>query len=344
MRYLIFALGLLCLATPLHAAPDGARLFKQNCAVCHGEDGRGGVGVPLALPSFLANVSDDYLAKTIRHGRPGRVMPAFEKLSDAQVKAIVDYVRGFSKAPAPTFDVKPVKGDPKHGASLYKSHCASCHGESGQGGHGTGVTLSRPRDLPIIAPALNNPGFLASTTDMMIKKTLMDGREGTPMISFIGAGLSETDINDIVSFVRAFENQHRPEEDEGDIAPALIYESPYDLEQTLKNLRQAVISENFRIVREQYLENGLLPEDKQNHKQVVLYFCNFNFLNEALAIDPRVGLFLPCRVTVVEHKGKVMVMSINPLRLSKLFNNNELDEACKRMHGVYRNILEDATL
>ena len=55
-------------------------------------------------------------------------------------------------------------------------------------------------------------------------------------------------------------------------------------------------------------------------------------------------MFLPCRVTVVERAGKVQVLSINPLRLSKLFNNDELKEACKQMYGVYRDLMENATL
>ena len=41
------------------------------------------------------------------------------------------------------------------------------------GGKGTGVTFSRKRDLPVIAPALNNVGFLASASDNMIKDTIM---------------------------------------------------------------------------------------------------------------------------------------------------------------------------
>jgi cytochrome c oxidase cbb3-type subunit 3 len=77
---------------------------------------------------------------------------------------------------------------------------------------------------------------------------------------------------------------------------------------------------------------------------VILHFCNFNFLFKALAVDPRVGLFLPCRVTVVERDGKVLVSTINPLYLSRLFNNGELDEYCREMHDVYQSLIEDATL
>ena len=72
------------------ARPDGARLYAQRCSACHGADGRGGVGVPLALPAFLSSVDDAYLRKTMRLGRPGRVMPAFTQLTDAEVEAGFD--------------------------------------------------------------------------------------------------------------------------------------------------------------------------------------------------------------------------------------------------------------
>ena len=127
-------------------------------------------------------------------------------------------------------------------------------------------------------------------------------------------------------------------------SPVLVVESPYTLEQTVENIKQSIISQNFQLIRTDYLEHGLVKEGKENKRQVVLHFCNFKFLYDALAIDPRVGMFLPCRVTVVEVDGKVRVMAVNPLYLSHLFNNDELDDACKRMTAVYRAILEDATL
>ena len=175
MRWLTFLAGCL-LALAVRAAPDGAVLFAGHCAACHGDAGQGGVGVPLALPSFLDSVDDRFLKLTIRHGRPGRVMPAFGALSDAQIDAIVSYIRGWSKQPAPQFVDEPVKGDPEHGKALFARHCAICHGVDGEGGKGTGVTFSRPRDLPIIAPALNNSGFLLAATDAMLRQTLQRGQ------------------------------------------------------------------------------------------------------------------------------------------------------------------------
>jgi cytochrome c oxidase cbb3-type subunit 3 len=343
---LLFGVFLLAISSLALSAPQGDALYADHCAACHGDTGAGGVGVPLSLPSFLNSVDDDFLRKTIRYGRPGRVMPAFRALSNAQVGAIVRHIRGWSDKPVPDFSGKPVRGDAEHGKQLFASHCAACHGANGEGGKGTGVTFSRKRDLPIIAPALNNAGFLAAVSDGMIRHTLQFGREDTPMRSFLEQGLSEQDINDLVIYVRSFENGAAPPDKQTATVTetTITAESSYSLEETIENLKGAIVSQNFILIRTETLEHGLTTEGEEDSKEVILHFCNFSFLYEALKVDPRVGMFLPCRVTVTERDGKVMVTTINPLYLSRLFNNNELDEYCKQMHDLYSAILEDATL
>jgi cytochrome c oxidase cbb3-type subunit 3 len=64
-----------------------------------------------------------------------------------------------------------------------------------------------------MAPALNNPGFLVAASDAMIRDTLTQGREGTPMPSFSKQGLTHQDI---ASFIPAFESPLYPE---GNLVP-----------------------------------------------------------------------------------------------------------------------------
>lgn len=346
MRFRYPLMTLLWLTLPYAVfAQDGERLYNQYCSACHGSEGNGGVGVPLALPAFQKTVDDDFLNKTIRFGRPGRVMPAFDYLTESQTSAIVAYVRSFVPGKSPVYDKKPVKGDRQNGKKLYTKHCVACHGSNGQGGHGTGVTFSRPRDLSIIAPALNNTGFLASASDHLIKMALMQGRQGTPMQSYLKQGLSEQDINDVVAYVRSFEKRVRKQEYDLQTEPlTLVYDSPYSFDKTVTNVKRAAIGKNFRIIRVQTLEDGLFKKGKDNKKQVIVYFCNFQLLNQALKVDPRVGLFLPCRVTIIEQEGEVKLYAINPKRLSGLFNNNELNTLCSGMYETYTDILEESTL
>jgi cytochrome c oxidase cbb3-type subunit 3 len=174
----------------------------------------------------------------------------------------------------------------------------------------------------------------------------MNGREGTPMASFLKQGLKEKDIDDIVSFIRSFEKSPRPKhagvlETEQAV---LTMDSPYDLKTTIENVKRAASSNNFIFIREQPLSHGLAPAGQEDPHQHIIYFCNFSFLNAALLTDSRVGLFLPCRITVVEQNGKVKMMTVNPKRLSKIFNNAELNTLCDEMTKRYLAIMEEAAI
>jgi mono/diheme cytochrome c family protein len=71
---------------------DGAELFGNSCAGCHGGDGSGGIGPRLA-GTVVAKFPDpaDQIA-VVKNGRGG--MPAFgSRLSDEEIAAIVDYTR-----------------------------------------------------------------------------------------------------------------------------------------------------------------------------------------------------------------------------------------------------------
>jgi cytochrome c oxidase cbb3-type subunit 3 len=329
------------------AATSGQALFSEHCAACHGFDGQGGVGIPLALPDFLAVADNEYLAKTIRQGRPGRVMPAFTQLTQGEIDSLIGFIRSWQpEIPVPAVDATPAKGEAAHGRRLFQDNCVRCHRSGGRGGAGTGVTFSRPRALPIMPPALDNPGFQAAASDQFLKRTLRRGRRGTPMPSFLEQGLSEQDLDDIVSYLRTLVKKPAEQWAAPAQQPAVLeFESHYSLQQTVDNLKQAIKGSNFRLINEHYLEKGLGPEVQPSHDQVVIFFCNFDFANRALARDPRVGLFLPCQVTVLRTAaGDVKVMAMNPKFMSRIYNNRELDEACNQMHDTYLRIMEEATL
>ena len=72
---------------------DGAAVFADNCAACHGGDGSGGIGPRLAGGRVVTVYPDpaDQIA-VVTTGRGG--MPAFgDKLTDDEIAAVVDYTR-----------------------------------------------------------------------------------------------------------------------------------------------------------------------------------------------------------------------------------------------------------
>jgi cytochrome c oxidase cbb3-type subunit 3 len=80
----------------------GARLFRANCAFCHGADGTGKNRIgsflephPRNLPdtAVMAGMSWKRLLETIREGIPATSMPAWKSvLDDAEIRAIAAYV------------------------------------------------------------------------------------------------------------------------------------------------------------------------------------------------------------------------------------------------------------
>jgi len=343
MRQTIVLFLLWTAAAASVAAPQGSHLYRDYCSACHGSNGDGGVGVPLSLPDFIDRVSDQYLFKTIRLGRPDRVMPAYEELSDAQVTAIVSYMRAWSKKPAPEYKDAAVSGDIKKGELVFAQNCQSCHGQAGIGGKGTGVTFSRPRDFKIVAPALSNSGFLNSATDEMIKDSIMHGREGSPMRGY-AKQLGEKSINDVVAYIRSLQKEIPAKAKQSEPVSTLVYESSVGMEETLTAVKNSIIGSNFKVIRVQRLEQGYVEKGKEDDKKVIIYFCSFSMLDRALKLDPRAGLFLPCRITLIESNNKVKMYSINPAAMSHLFNNVELKMMCDELSEKYREIMEEASL
>ena len=78
---------------------DGAALWAQNCASCHGNDGSGNtaMGKKLGVKDYTKNqgFSDAEAANVIKNGK-GK-MKAYKQFSDADVKALVAYVRSLKK-------------------------------------------------------------------------------------------------------------------------------------------------------------------------------------------------------------------------------------------------------
>jgi cytochrome c6 len=103
MKKTVIALLALVVALPLFAAgPDGAAIYKAKCAMCHGPDGAGqtAMGKNLKVRDLrsadVQKQTDAELTKLIVDGK-GK-MPAYKgKLNDAEVKALVAFIRSIKK-------------------------------------------------------------------------------------------------------------------------------------------------------------------------------------------------------------------------------------------------------
>jgi cytochrome c oxidase cbb3-type subunit 3 len=161
----------------------GKKLFEVHCALCHGPKGEGGRG-PLLAQARLRRAADDAaLVKILEEGIRGTEMPGADSMTPHEVRQTAAYVRSLGKVP-----VKPVPGNPEHGAQLYRSKgCAGCHSIKGEGGViGPDLaTIGSQRSAAYLRESLENPSAAVPDGYLMVKALTKGGETVT------GARLNE---------------------------------------------------------------------------------------------------------------------------------------------------------
>jgi cytochrome c oxidase cbb3-type subunit 3 len=188
-------------------------LYAENCAGCHGRDGRGGAAIALANPVYLAIVDDAAIRKVIADGMRGTAMPAFAEsaggfLTDAQIDVLTKEIRlRWSKqgvldtATAPSYAPKSA-GDAHRGEVAYKTYCESCHGPGGGGGSK--------------GSAITDDSFLALVSDQGLRTIVITGRPelGAPdwRGNVPGRSMSDQEVTDVVAWLasRRVQNPGQP--------------------------------------------------------------------------------------------------------------------------------------
>jgi mono/diheme cytochrome c family protein len=151
---------------------DFALLYKQNCAGCHGQDGKGNSALSLANPVYLAIASDDTIRRATAEGIRGSLMPAFSQnsggtLTDEQIEILVREMRlrwakpdAAGASPPPYAAAEP--GNAQNGVLSFGTFCAGCHGPEGKG---------TPKGSSIV-----DDSFLALVSDQNLRTTIIAGR------------------------------------------------------------------------------------------------------------------------------------------------------------------------
>jgi cytochrome c553 len=116
----------------------GERLFRAECATCHGERAQGGKGGEYPR---LAGQRAEYIRLQLdnfrdRKRRNKPMLPIFKtgKLRASDIEAVAAYLSGLP-VPEPGEVGVPaeVQGDLEFGFELYERDCILCHGPDGRG-------------------------------------------------------------------------------------------------------------------------------------------------------------------------------------------------------------------
>ena len=161
----------------------GERIYRQQCAICHGVNRAG------ALPTFpsLVDVEKRVGARKITfniHNGTGR-MPSFPNLDDLQIAALLDYLRTPVTAQANNEMSTPLAGaepEDKAGVQVYADRCAICHGD-----HEEGI----PPDFPMLT------GIGARMTAAQMRALIRDGKGRMPPMTDI----PDADVASLLRFL-----------------------------------------------------------------------------------------------------------------------------------------------
>jgi cytochrome c oxidase cbb3-type subunit III len=181
---------------------DFATLYAQNCAACHGTEGRGGASIPLANPVYLAIIDENAVHNIAANGVRGTSMPAFAQsagglLTDEQINVITSGIfsrwgrKGILDGTNPPSYAAKTTGDAARGEIAFGTYCASCHGSEGHGGSK--------------GSAISNDSFLALVSDQGLRTIVITGRPdlGAPdwRGNVPGKPMSDQEITDVVSWL-----------------------------------------------------------------------------------------------------------------------------------------------
>lgn len=108
---------------------SGAKVYEVYCARCHGLDGSGGSGPPLARAKLRRAADEAGVIAILIDGVPGTAMQSFWSLSELEVRQVAAHVRALGRRP-----VESMPGDPERGRAVYgRADCATCHLIDGEG-------------------------------------------------------------------------------------------------------------------------------------------------------------------------------------------------------------------
>jgi cytochrome c oxidase cbb3-type subunit 3 len=165
----------------------GRRLFGNNCAVCHGSDGRGSYGFPnLTDDDWLYGGTPEAIEASITHGRSGMMPGWAAAIGEEGVNQVTEYLFKLGDS---EHDAKLAEG----GEKVFASFCVACHGVGGEGNQALG------------APNLTDDIWLYGRSPELIKTTIRSGRQG--LMPAQSEQLRESKIRLLTAYVYSLAHQ-----------------------------------------------------------------------------------------------------------------------------------------
>ncbi|MCF8373339.1 MAG: DUF302 domain-containing protein [Bacteroidales bacterium] len=115
----------------------------------------------------------------------------------------------------------------------------------------------------------------------------------------------------------------------------------YSFEEAVEITTNALKEEGFGIISEIDVQKTLKEKINRDFKRyLILGACNPTLAHEALLAEDKMGIMMPCNVTIIEQPdGIVEVSALNPMILSDVVKNDRLECFATDVRGKLRRVL-----
>ena len=94
------------------ALERGEKIFRQNCGLCHGKVGQGGLGKPLDDPGLLGEAGFKHIVRTVYYGVPDTPMTSWKTtLGPEDMAAVAAYIQ-YVANPKTNLDADTIETSP----------------------------------------------------------------------------------------------------------------------------------------------------------------------------------------------------------------------------------------
>lgn len=193
----------------------GASIFKQRCALCHGNDGSGAGLLPLKIKNYpdtnlltpRKSITRDEVFKVVTHGgsMPGisEFMPPMgDDLTWTATESVVSFVMllrtNAVAAQKVTVAISAqIQPSYKEGMDIFLTRCALCHGESGKGNGRLSKIINNPPPFDLTS---------SRKPDEYLEKMIMNGGAfmgRSPQMPAWGEQLLPMQIKSVIIYIKS---------------------------------------------------------------------------------------------------------------------------------------------
>ncbi|WP_461830163.1 DUF302 domain-containing protein [Aquifex sp.] len=120
-------------------------------------------------------------------------------------------------------------------------------------------------------------------------------------------------------------------------------ETSKDFDKVVQDVQEASKAKKYGVMSvyevHNILQNKGFPID---YKCTIVEICNPKAASQALSKKAEISTAMPCRISVIEKDGKVILSTVAPTHLLSQYNVPELEELAKSVEEDIKSIMEEA--